>query len=158
MATNREREAERDLDAREKQIRDREIMARKLAEWGDDIEADSGQEEYYKDRSRWWFHRQQFRAHEADRLREQQEIELEQHDLLQTLEEERKQREEATMEAELNNEKEILTLATDGASQNNRVKPKLTLNLASKRRAALMTLAEDDEEDTAFERFLEWAR
>ncbi|PKY35264.1 hypothetical protein RhiirB3_501881 [Rhizophagus irregularis] len=54
MATNREREAERDLDAREKQIRDREIMARKLAEWGDDIEADSGQEEYYKDRSRWW--------------------------------------------------------------------------------------------------------
>ncbi|GBC29514.2 hypothetical protein GLOIN_2v1789353 [Rhizophagus irregularis DAOM 181602=DAOM 197198] len=39
MATNREREAERDLDAREKQIRDREIMARKLAEWGDDIEA-----------------------------------------------------------------------------------------------------------------------
>ncbi|CAB4398013.1 unnamed protein product [Rhizophagus irregularis] len=135
MATNREREAERDLDAREKQIRDREIMARKLAEWGDDIEADSGQEEYYKDRS-----------HEADRLREQQEIELEQHDLLQTLEEERKQREEATMEAELNNEKEILTFATDGASQNNRVKPKLTLNLASKRRAALMTLAEDDEE------------
>ncbi|CAB4433102.1 unnamed protein product [Rhizophagus irregularis] len=33
MATNREREAERDLDVREKQIRDREIMARKLAEW-----------------------------------------------------------------------------------------------------------------------------
>ncbi|CAB4446557.1 unnamed protein product [Rhizophagus irregularis] len=152
MATNREREAERDLDAREKQIRDREIMARKLAEWGDDIEADSGQEEYYKDRSRWWFHQQQFRAREltideADRLREQQEIELEQHDLLQTLEEERKQREEATMEAELNNEKEILTFATDGASQINRVKPKLTLNLASKRRAALMTLAEDEEFD-----------
>ncbi|PKY30504.1 hypothetical protein RhiirB3_418793 [Rhizophagus irregularis] len=131
---NRGREAERDLDAREKQIRDREIMARKLAEWGDDIEADSGQEEYYKDRS-----------HEADRLREQQEIELEQH-RLQTLEEERKQREEA-MEAELNNKKEILTLATNGASQNNSVKPKLTLNLTSKRRAALMALAEDEEFD-----------
>ncbi|CAB5323553.1 unnamed protein product [Rhizophagus irregularis] len=150
MATNREREAERDLDIREKQIRDREIMARKLAEWDDDIEADRGQEEYYKDRSRWWFHRQQFRARElamdeADRLREQQEIELEQH-RLQTLEEERKQREEA-MEAELNNEKEILTLATNGTSQNNSVKPKLTLNLASKRRAALMAPAEDEEFD-----------
>ncbi|CAB4387429.1 unnamed protein product [Rhizophagus irregularis] len=48
------------------------------------------------------------------------------------------------MEAELNNEKEILTLATNGASQNNSVKPKLTLNLASKRRATLMTSAEDD--------------
>ncbi|PKB99418.1 hypothetical protein RhiirA5_505721 [Rhizophagus irregularis] len=33
MATNRECEAEQDLDIREKQIRDREIMARKLAEW-----------------------------------------------------------------------------------------------------------------------------
>ncbi|CAB4398051.1 unnamed protein product [Rhizophagus irregularis] len=78
---------------------------------GDDIEVDSGQEEYYKDRSRWWFHRQQ------------------------------------TMEAELNNEKDILTLATIGASQNNSVKPELTLNLASKRRAAFMALAEDEEFD-----------
>ncbi|GES81121.1 hypothetical protein GLOIN_2v575193 [Rhizophagus clarus] len=147
MATNREREAERDLDIREKQIRDREIMARKLAEWDDDIEAERGQEEYYRDRSRWWFHRQQFRARElaideADRLREQQEIELEQQ-RLQTLEEERKQREEA-IEAELNNEKEILALVTNGISQN---KPKLTLNLASKRRAALMAPAEDEEFD-----------
>ena len=50
MATNREREAERDLDIREKQIRDREIMARKLSEWDDDIEAERGQEEYYRDR------------------------------------------------------------------------------------------------------------
>ncbi|PKC72251.1 hypothetical protein RhiirA1_452572 [Rhizophagus irregularis] len=53
MATNREREAERDLDVREKQIRDWEIMART--------------------------------EYEAYRLREQQEIELEQH-RLQTLE------------------------------------------------------------------------
>ncbi|CAB4433109.1 unnamed protein product [Rhizophagus irregularis] len=80
MATNREREVERDLDVREKEIRDREIMARKLAEWGDDIEADSDHAEYYKDRSRC-------------------------------------------------------------------VKPELTLNLASKRRAALMALAEDEEFD-----------
>ncbi|GET61177.1 hypothetical protein GLOIN_2v1787752 [Rhizophagus irregularis DAOM 181602=DAOM 197198] len=69
---------------------------------------------------------------EADRLREQREIELEQH-RLQTLEKERKQ--------------QILTLATNGASQNNSVKPKLTLNLASKRRAALMAPAEDEEFD-----------
>ncbi|PKK66855.1 hypothetical protein RhiirC2_868093 [Rhizophagus irregularis] len=42
---------------------------------------------------------------EADRLREQQEVDLEQH-RLHSLEEERKQREEA-METELNNEKKI---------------------------------------------------
>ncbi|RIA79856.1 hypothetical protein C1645_793674 [Glomus cerebriforme] len=150
MATNREREAERDLDIREKQIRDREIMARKLAEWDDDAEAERGQEEYYRDRSRWWFHRQQFRARElamdeSDRLREQQEIESEQH-RLRMLEEERKQRAEA-IEAELNNEKEISILATNGTSQNNNVKAKLTLNLSSKRRAALMTSTEDEEFD-----------
>ncbi|PKK60495.1 hypothetical protein RhiirC2_761746 [Rhizophagus irregularis] len=68
MATNREREAEQDLDIREKQIRDREIMARK------------GQEEYYKDRRA-----RELAMDEADRLREQQEIELEKH-RLQTLE------------------------------------------------------------------------
>ncbi|UZO17184.1 uncharacterized protein OCT59_008545 [Rhizophagus irregularis] len=87
---------------------------------GDDIEVDSGQEEYYKDRSRWWFHRQQTTS------------------ITNTRE---------AMEAELNNEKDILTLATIGASQNNSVKPELTLNLASKRRAAFMALAEDEEFD-----------
>ncbi|PKK63480.1 hypothetical protein RhiirC2_758215, partial [Rhizophagus irregularis] len=52
------------------------------------------------------------------------------------------------MDAELNNEKEILTLVTNGASQNNSVKPKLlTLNLAPKRRAALLiTQLKMDEE------------
>ncbi|PKY57522.1 hypothetical protein RhiirA4_411723, partial [Rhizophagus irregularis] len=51
------------------------------------------------------------------------------------------------MDAELNNEKEILTLVTNGASQNNSVKPKLiTLNLAPKRRAALITQLKMDEE------------
>lgn len=143
MATNREREAERELDIREKQIRDREIMARKLAEWDDDVEAERGQEEYYRDRSRWWFHRQQFRARElamdeADRLREQSEIESEQRRLEweRMLEEERKQRAEA-MELE----KETLI------HSNGNVKAKLTLNLGSKRRAALMVPAEDEEFD-----------
>ncbi|CAB4433111.1 unnamed protein product [Rhizophagus irregularis] len=50
MATNREREAERDLDAREKQIRRSGNNGEKVSGMGDDIEADSGQEEYYKDR------------------------------------------------------------------------------------------------------------
>ncbi|PKB95575.1 hypothetical protein RhiirA5_507253 [Rhizophagus irregularis] len=74
MATNREREAERDLDVREKPIRDREIMARKLADGTMTLARELAMDE-------------------ADRLREQQEIELEQH-RLQTLEEERKQHEE----------------------------------------------------------------
>ncbi|RGB26854.1 hypothetical protein C1646_799893 [Rhizophagus diaphanus] len=123
MATNREREAERDLDGREKQIRDWEIMARKLVEWDDDIEDDRDQEEYHKNRD--------LVGGSIDNSSEH------------TLEEES----EEAMEAELNNEKEILTLAAVGASQNNSVKLKLTLNLASKRRAALMELAEDEESD-----------
>ncbi|CAB4488693.1 unnamed protein product [Rhizophagus irregularis] len=47
MATNREREAERDLDAREKRSGNN---GEKISGMGDDIEADSDQEEYYKDR------------------------------------------------------------------------------------------------------------
>ncbi|CAG8679797.1 16440_t:CDS:10, partial [Racocetra fulgida] len=116
MATNRERELEREIDAREKQIRDRELMARKLAEWDDDVEAERGQEDYYRDR-------QQFRAREMamdeqDKLREQQEIETElrQQELEKTLEEEKKQRSEIT-ETELNDEKELAPFTTNGSSQ-----------------------------------------
>ncbi|CAG8453572.1 8947_t:CDS:10 [Cetraspora pellucida] len=146
MAANRERELEREIDAREKQIRDRELMARKLAEWDDDIEAERGQEDYYRDRNRWWFHRQQFRAREMamdeqDKLREQQEIETElrQQELEKTLEEEKKQRSEIT-ETELNEEKELAPFTTNGSSQSGtNIKAKLTLNISSKRRAALMT-------------------
>ena len=97
-----------------------------LFEGDDDVEAERGQEEYYRDRyifsyiyrestrqkfhylfynlyrSRWWFHRQQFRARElimdeSDRLREQTEIEPEKRRLEweQMLEEERTKRTEA---------------------------------------------------------------
>ncbi|CAG8472344.1 10031_t:CDS:10 [Dentiscutata heterogama] len=146
MAANRERELEREIDAREKQIRDRELMARKLAEWDDDVEAERGQEEYYRDRNRWWFHRQQYRAREMamdeqDKLREQQEIEseLRQQEWERTLEEEKKQRAETT-EAESHEEKELTPFTTNGSSQSStNIKAKLTLNIASKRRAALMT-------------------
>ncbi|UZO17193.1 uncharacterized protein OCT59_008554 [Rhizophagus irregularis] len=104
------------------QHREETMATNREPEWGDDIEADSGQEEYYYKyrRSCWWFHRQQTTS------------------ITNTRE---------AMEAELNNEKDILTLATIGASQNNSVKPELTLNLASKRRAAFMALAEDEEFD-----------
>ena len=54
MAINRERDSERELSIREKQIRDHELMSRKLAEWDDDIEAERGQEEYYRDRLVYW--------------------------------------------------------------------------------------------------------
>ncbi|CAB4425870.1 unnamed protein product [Rhizophagus irregularis] len=67
VATNREREAERDLDIRESKFE----IGRKLAEWDD---AGRGQEEYYKDRSRWWFHRQQFRARELATPAEDEEF------------------------------------------------------------------------------------
>ena len=54
MAINRERDSERELSIREKQIRDHELMSRKLAEWDDDIEAERGQEGYYRDRLVYW--------------------------------------------------------------------------------------------------------
>ncbi|CAJ0760720.1 3525_t:CDS:10, partial [Entrophospora sp. SA101] len=139
MAINRERESERELSIREKQIRDRELMARKLAEWDDDIEAERGQEEYYRDRPRWWFHRQQYRARELamdeqDRHKEQQEVEKRRLELERIIEEEKRQRTEA-METEINFEKDASLTASNG-SQNNNIKAKLTLNLSSKRRAA----------------------
>ncbi|CAG8705095.1 466_t:CDS:2, partial [Funneliformis mosseae] len=83
---------------------------------------------------------------ESDRLREQQDIEAEQRRIEweRMLEEERKQREEAIL-MELNAEKE--TSSTNGTLQNNNVKARLTLSLASKRRAALMAPAEEEEFD-----------
>ncbi|CAG8498179.1 44435_t:CDS:10 [Gigaspora margarita] len=153
MATNRERELEREIDAREKQIRDRELMARKLAEWDDDVEAERGQEEYYRDRNRWWFHRQQYRAREMamdeqDKLREQQEIETElrQQEWERTLEEEKKQRAEAMEVAESHEDKELTSFTTNGSSQSStNIKAKLTLNISSKR--LLVPLEYSDDED-----------
>ncbi|CAG8528735.1 4327_t:CDS:2 [Diversispora eburnea] len=150
MAANRERDSEREIDMREKQIRDKELMARKLAEWDDDTEAERGQEEYYRDR-------QQFRAREMaldeqDRIREQQEIEAEQRKIEweRVLEEEKKLRMEA-MEAELNKEEEatLIANASNGStpSNNNNVKAKLTLNISSKRRSTLMAPVEEEDED-----------
>ncbi|CAB5374977.1 unnamed protein product [Rhizophagus irregularis] len=36
------------------QHREETMATNRGPEWGDDIEADRGQEEYHKDRSRWW--------------------------------------------------------------------------------------------------------
>ncbi|CAG8723589.1 4098_t:CDS:10, partial [Acaulospora morrowiae] len=150
MAINRERDLEREVDAREKQIRDRELMARKLAEWDDDVEAERGQEEYYRDRSRWWSHRQQVRAREMavdeqDRIREQQEFEAEQRRIEweRALEEEKRLRAEA-MEAELSEEKDLLTHSANGSFSSNNIKAKLTLNISSKQYSD----NEDDEKKT----------
>ncbi|KAG9297740.1 hypothetical protein G9A89_011255 [Geosiphon pyriformis] len=149
-----EREDQREVDQREKEIRDRELAARKFAEWDDDLEAERGVEEYYRDRSRWWYHRQQFRAREIaqdeqDRLHEQQEIEAEQRrqEWERTLEEERKQRE---IEAETNGTNAPPPHATNGAGQaiNNGKATRLTLNISNLRRTTMIAPAEvDDDSD-----------
>ncbi|CAJ0757184.1 23719_t:CDS:10 [Entrophospora sp. SA101] len=153
IAGNRERDSERELNIREKQIRDRELMARKLSELDDDIEAETGQEEYYRDRSRWWFHRQQYRTRELamdeqDRQKEQQEIEAEKRRLEweHTIEEEKRQQIKA-MEAEEISKKDSSLIAASSVSQNNNIKAKLTLNISSKRLLVPLEYSDDDDDD-----------
>ncbi|QSL67186.1 hypothetical protein MERGE_001576 [Pneumocystis wakefieldiae] len=61
-----EREMNRDKEDASREARDREIMSRRLAEWNDDLEAEVGVEEYYKDRSSWLRHRAIFRSREME--------------------------------------------------------------------------------------------
>ncbi|PKC54922.1 hypothetical protein RhiirA1_403271 [Rhizophagus irregularis] len=99
-----------------------------------------------------------FRERAAARERERQREEEERANRRAKAEKERKRshgRERKNRERRWQHREE--TMATNrereaerdlvSASQNNSVKPELTLNLASKRRAALMALAEDEEFD-----------
>ncbi|EMR08132.1 hypothetical protein PNEG_03570 [Pneumocystis murina B123] len=76
-----EREMNRDKEEAFREARDREIMSRRLAEWNDDLEAEAGVEEYYKDRSSWLRHRAIFRTREMEMdardraLEEREEVE-----------------------------------------------------------------------------------
>ncbi|CAG8586293.1 10488_t:CDS:2 [Ambispora leptoticha] len=157
VARGYEREDQREIDQREKEIRDRELAARKFAEWDDDLEAERGVEEYYRDRTRWWHHRQQFRARELaqdeqDRIHEEQEIEAEKRrqEWEKMLEEEKKQRTEA--EASESNGKTAAILTTHPPSNgdvqigNNGKSKKLTLNISNKRRTTLIAPAEEGED------------
>ncbi|KAG4304394.1 hypothetical protein PORY_002104 [Pneumocystis oryctolagi] len=61
-----EREMNKDKEEASREVKDREIMSRRLAEWDDDLEAERAVEEYYKDRLSWLRHRAAFRNREME--------------------------------------------------------------------------------------------
>ncbi|KAK9766002.1 hypothetical protein K7432_005233 [Basidiobolus ranarum] len=74
-----ERNMMSDREREERRIRERDFMEKRLREWNDDEEEELGEEEYYRDRSRWWRYRQAERERELeqderDRKLEQDEI------------------------------------------------------------------------------------
>ncbi|KAI5812046.1 hypothetical protein BZA77DRAFT_347300 [Pyronema omphalodes] len=69
-----ERERQRDEDDARRAETDSSVMAKRLAEWDDDVEADRKTEEYYIDKSMWIRNRSVFR---------QREIELDDRDRIQ---------------------------------------------------------------------------
>ncbi|CAG8462042.1 2196_t:CDS:10 [Paraglomus occultum] len=173
FARQYDREIRQEADQKEKEIRDREIMARKLAEWNDDVEAERGTEQYYRDRSRWWYHRQQVRARELaadeqDRLQEQEEIEAEKRrQQRERALEERKQNEELIenekvtkplSETDTNSTPNVQDINGSTQTNNGGIKAKLTLNITNKRRAAVMAAAADDEESDEDESETRWKR
>jgi hypothetical protein len=61
-----EREKQRDEDDRRREEAERATMAKRLAEWDDDVEAENKTEEYYADRSVWTRNRSIFRQREIE--------------------------------------------------------------------------------------------
>ena len=61
-----EREHQRDEDDIRREAADRAAMAKRLAEWDDDVETEKNTEDYYRDRSLWIRTRSTFRQRELD--------------------------------------------------------------------------------------------
>jgi hypothetical protein len=76
-----ERERQRDDDDKRREECEKLVMAKRLAEWDDDAEAENKTEEYYIDRSVWIRNRTQFRQREIelderDRMAETRQMEM----------------------------------------------------------------------------------
>ncbi|KAJ3088634.1 hypothetical protein HK102_008302 [Quaeritorhiza haematococci] len=75
-----DRDAERDGSYEIKRARETEYWEKRLREWDDDEERERGEEEFYRDRAKWWARRQAIQQSEMeednrDRLAEQAELE-----------------------------------------------------------------------------------
>ncbi|KAL7268134.1 hypothetical protein RUND412_009254 [Rhizina undulata] len=75
-----ERESARDAEDERRESLEKQAMAKRLAEWDDDVEAEKKLEEYYLDRSNWIRNRAAFRSREIeiderDRASEARQIE-----------------------------------------------------------------------------------
>ncbi|KAI8146092.1 hypothetical protein BJV82DRAFT_600467 [Fennellomyces sp. T-0311] len=135
---NYERDWQRLREAEERQQRDKEYWAAKLAEWDDDVEMERGDEEFYTNRSRWRRHRETVRRREEERDEEDRRLEA------QEIEEERQRAED----------KERMSRHEAGggkAEDGTRIAIKPTkLNFTAPiKRISAMGGAEEDEEDEA---------
>ncbi|ORX96105.1 hypothetical protein K493DRAFT_282272 [Basidiobolus meristosporus CBS 931.73] len=72
-----ERNATSDREREERRIRERDFMEKRLREWKDDEEEELGEEEYYRDRARWWRHRQADRERELEQDERDRKLEQE---------------------------------------------------------------------------------
>lgn len=77
-----ERETQRDKEDEVRAQKEKEAMAKRLAEWDDDVEGSKKMEDYYVDRSQWIRNRTAFRQREVemderDKLGEQRQMEME---------------------------------------------------------------------------------
>lgn len=61
-----QRETDREVALRDQEEKNFTRLSKRLSEWNDDVEAERGIEEYYRDHSRWWKERQAFRARERE--------------------------------------------------------------------------------------------
>ncbi|KAI9266749.1 hypothetical protein BDA99DRAFT_506588 [Phascolomyces articulosus] len=143
---NYERDIQRLKEAEERQIKEKEYWATRLAEWDDDIEIERGEEEFYMNRSRWRRHRELVRRREDERdeedrrledqeiVDEQKRIEQKERMIRQKQEEEQRQREEEAKKVE-----ETPRIA---------IKPtKISFNAPIKRISAMGGGEEEDEDE-----------
>ncbi|KAI8975328.1 hypothetical protein BDF20DRAFT_906703 [Mycotypha africana] len=141
---------DREIELEERQARDREFWAERLANFDDTVEMERGTEMYYTDRSRWRRMRELQRRREEeydeeDRRKEIQEIE----DAKQREAEEarRKDEEEKRKEEEAKRLKDSGFLTREGEQQKIALKPtKINFNMPLKRNT-LATTEEDEEEE-----------
>ena len=150
-----ERETARDKDDEARALLERDAMAKRLAEWNDDMEASKKMEDYYLDRSLWTRNRTAFRAREIEMDERDKALEARQ------VEQERRHAAESMADSFLARQAEEMALAsaTAAASREQPQKFKLSLGAAAARKAAegpgrarksaaeVEGLLEDEEED-----------
>lgn len=153
-----ERERNRDKDEEKREALEREIVAKRLAEFNDDEEAERKVEKYYADRSAWIRSRIAFRTREQeadnmDRIQEQKQLEAE-----------KKQAAESMAESFLNRQVEEMERASAPSTAREPQRFKLSLAGAAekvakraesrKQAVEIEGLLEDEEENASAKRRL----
>ncbi|KAI9494060.1 hypothetical protein BDB00DRAFT_762607 [Zychaea mexicana] len=137
-----ERDLERLKEAEERQARNKEYWATKLAEWDDDVEIEKGEVEFYTNRSRWRRHREGVRRREEERDEEDRRLEA------QEIEEERLRIEHEERMARQQQQREQREKEREEEKQQQPLKPtKLSFNAPIKRISAMGGGDDEDDEE-----------